>query len=96
VALVIPAGASEVRLALNLDDRENDRYRVILRAVGGAEVLRRDNLKPAAAPGPAFMIPVPASRLATGDYLLTVQGARGSGAFDDLSQSLIRVDNRQR
>jgi hypothetical protein len=96
IALVIPAGASEVRLVLKLEDRENDTYRVILRAVGGAEVLRRDNLKPAAAPGPAFTIPVPASQLATGDYLLTVQGASGSGEIDDLSQSLIRVDKRQR
>jgi hypothetical protein len=95
VALVIPAGASEVRLVLTLEDRENDRYRVILRAVAAAEVLRRDNLKPAAS-GPAFTIPVPTSRLASGDYLLTLQGASGSGEFDDLSQSLIRVDKRQR
>ena len=94
VTLVIPSGSSEVRLMLNLQERDYPVYRVVLRAVAGAEILREADLRPGAEPtGPAFTVTLPASRLAAGDYMLTLQGGR-DGAFEDLSQSLFRVERK--
>lgn len=90
--LEIPASTDIVRLALTLRERDYGRYRVIVRAIGAEEVLQRDDLKPSLEPsGPAFTIDVPASTFASGDYILTLQGATGTGEFDDLSQALFRV-----
>ena len=90
--LEIPANTDTVRLALTLRERDYGRYRVIVRAIGAEEILRRDDLKPSLEPsGPAFTIDVPASTFVSGDYMLTLQGATGTGEFDDLSQSLFRV-----
>lgn len=90
VSLVIPSSASNVRLDLSLDDPDHNRFAVIFRRVGGAEILRRDNLRRASS-GPAFSLLVPAETLVAGDYLLTLRGAQGNDAAEDLSQSLIRV-----
>jgi hypothetical protein len=91
VTLVVPAGTEEVQLALSLDDRDYASYRLLLRAIGGAEILRQDGLRPGAdRSAVAFTVKLPASRLESGDYMLTLQGARG-GEFDDVSQSLFRV-----
>jgi hypothetical protein len=93
--LDVPADTDLVRLALTLRERDYGRYRVLVRAIGAEEVLRRDDLKPNLEPsGPAFTIDVPAATLASGDYMLTLQGATGTGEFDDLSQSLFRVVKR--
>jgi hypothetical protein len=93
--LEIPANTDTVRLALTLRERDYGRYRVIVRAIGAEEVLRRDELKPSLEPSaPAFTIDVPAATFASGDYMLTLQGATGTGEFDDLSQSLFRVVKR--
>ena len=90
--LDIPANTDTVRLALTLRERDYGRYRIIVRAIGAEEVLRRDDLKPSLEPaGPAFTIDVPASTFNSGDYILTLQGATGTGEFDDLSQALFRV-----
>jgi hypothetical protein len=91
VSLVIPAGASAVRLDLSLDDPDHNRFAVTLRKVGGAEIFRRDNLRPAST-GPAFSLLLPAETLVAGDYLLTLSGAQGNDALEDLSQTLIKVD----
>ena len=93
--LVVPADASSVRLELNLRDREYSTYRVMLRAVGGVEVMRRDQLVPAPAGSAATIaVTVAASQLQSGDYILTLQGATRNGDYDDVSQSLIRVDKK--
>jgi hypothetical protein len=65
---------------------------VIVRAIGGDELTRTGDLTPAAGGGrPAFTITLPAARVAAGNYLLTLRGARTSGAFEDLSQTILRV-----
>jgi hypothetical protein len=92
--LVIPAGSQDVRLALTIREPESQRLRVILRAVGGAEIARRDLTLRAGATGTAVTLTLPASRLDSGDYLLTLQGAARDGEFEDLTQSLFQVSKR--
>ena len=89
--LEIPANTDTVRLALTLRERDYGRYRVIVRAIGGAEIVRQGDLKPNLEPSsPTFTIDIAAAALPSGDYLLTLQGAVGA-EFDDLSQALFRV-----
>ena len=93
-SLVIPPGATEVRLQLRMRQHEYPIYRVIIRRAGGAEILRRDQLSAAAAASGAIItLSVPASQFESGDYVLTLQGAIG-GRFEDLSRSLVRADKR--
>lgn len=93
--LSIPPGATEVRLQLSMQEHDYPTYQVILRRIGGAEILRRAPLTPAVAGTAATItLSVPASELASGDYMLTLQGATDHGAFEDVSHSLIRADKR--
>lgn len=95
--LVIPAGTSEVLLQLSLPQLDYPSYRVILRSVGGAEILRRGELtKAAAGSGAEISLSVPASAFESGDYMLIVQGATSGDEFEDVSRSLIRADKRDR
>jgi anti-sigma factor RsiW len=95
VTLIIPAGAEEARLALTIQDAESQRFRVILRAIGGPEILRRDLPPRTSATAQTFTITLAASRFDSGDYMLTLQGATSGSELEDLSQSLFRV-RRQR
>jgi anti-sigma factor RsiW len=93
--LVIPPGTTEVRLQLTMHEREYPAYRVILRGAGGAEILRRGPLMPAAAgSGSILEIGLPASQFESGDYIVTLQGALAAGGFEDVSRSLVRIDKR--
>jgi anti-sigma factor RsiW len=93
--LVIPPGTSDVHLQLTLREHEYATYQVVLRAIGGAEILRRADIQPSTgASGAVVTLSVPASRFVGGDYMLTFQGMIGSGELDDLSQSLFRVDKK--
>jgi anti-sigma factor RsiW len=90
--LTIPPDTEQVRLALTLREHDYARYRVSIRAVGGGEVFRLSDLIPIMDDRtPAFTLTMPAPRLQTGDYLLTLQGASAAGEFEDLSQTLFRV-----
>jgi hypothetical protein len=91
--LTIPRDATDVRFALTLRARDYGRYRVILRMAGGSEILRRDDLQPIVDPaGPVIELRVPANAFTSADYILALQGAARDGEFDDLSQTIIRVD----
>ena len=90
--LELPVNTDTVRFALTLRERDYGRYRIIVRLLGGDEVLQRGDLRPSLDPSsPTFTIDVPASTFTSGDYMLTLQGATSTGEFDDLSQSLFRV-----
>lgn len=90
--LTIPPGTEQIRFALTLREHDYARYRVMVRAIGGAEVLRQGDLLPATLGAqPAFSITAPAVRFEARDYLLTLQGATGSGDYEDLSQTIFRV-----
>jgi hypothetical protein len=94
--LIIPPGTSDVRVQLRLSEHEYASYQVVLRAVGGPEILRRANVRPVAdGPNPVLTLSVPASRFSPGDYILTLRGADAGGELDDLSQSLFRVEEKR-
>jgi hypothetical protein len=91
--LVIPPGTANVRLLLRLRESEHASYQIVARAIGGGEILRRTDLRPAVeGSGAVLTVVVPASRFSAGDYLLTLQGAAGGSELEDLSQSLFRVE----
>ena len=91
--LVLPPATAEVRLELRLSENDYPAYRVLIRNVGGADLLRTGDLAPATDPAaPAFVLTLQANRLDAGDYLLTLQGAAGDGAYEDLSQLILRVE----
>lgn len=90
--LVIPRGTEEVRLQLSLGEHDYPMYRVVIRAVGGDEILRRADLKPSTdRSGTTLTLAMPASSFSTGDYMLTFQGATRGGEFEDLSQAIFQV-----
>jgi hypothetical protein len=93
--LVIHKDTQQVRLQLKLRESEYRSYQLVLQAVGGGEVFSRSRLKPAASrSGVSFTVTLPASKLAAGDYLLTLRGATPGGEVEDVSQSLFRVEKK--
>jgi hypothetical protein len=92
--LVIPQGTAQARLQLNLKDNNYPSYRVSLHRVGGEETLNQ-SLKPRnTKAGALFVLSVPVSQLATGDYILTLRGVSQNGEIDDLSKSIFRVEKK--
>jgi hypothetical protein len=89
--LRIPAGMQQVRFDLSLQERDDVRYAVIIRAIGGPEIFRQTALVPAPT-NPAFSLTLPARDFANGDYMLTLQATTRSGDTEDLSQTLFRVE----
>jgi hypothetical protein len=90
--LTIGRDVTEVRLQVTVRAPDYDAYRVTLRRIGGDEVARRDDLAaPADRSDLAFTIEIPAARLMEGDHLVTLQGRRGRGSFEDASQAIVRV-----
>ena len=67
----------------------------MLQAVGGSEIFSRRNIKPRTSKsGAAFTLNVPASKLSTGDYLLTLRATTEGGDVEDVSKSLFRVEKK--
>jgi hypothetical protein len=94
--LTIPPGTDQVRLVLSLREHDYARYRVIVRTIGGAELFREGNLVPVTGgTQPTFTLTLPAARFGSGDYMLTLQGSSAASAYEDLSQTLYRVEARR-
>lgn len=94
--LVIPASTAEARLQLTLKENNYTRYRASLQAVGGPEIFTRDGIVPRTVKsGAGFTLIVPASKFATGDYILTLRGIRQDGETEDLSKSIFHVEKRR-
>ena len=93
--LVIPPGTMQARLLLNLKENDYPIYRASLQAIGGAEIFSQRGVKPRRAKtGAGFVFTVPARKLSSGDYILTLKGINPDGEVDDLSKSLFRVEKR--
>jgi hypothetical protein len=82
-----------VRLLLRLPESEHARYQIVARAVGGGEILRRADLRPATeGSGAVLTLVVPARLFAAGDYILTLQGTTRGSEPEEVSQSRFRVE----
>jgi len=93
--LVIPQGTTQARLLLSLKDNDYSTYDLSLQTAAGAEVLSQRNVRPRSRrTGASFVFTVPAHRLESGDFILTLRGVGPDGKIDDLSKSLFRVEKR--
>lgn len=93
--LVIPQGTAQARLLLVLKDNNYPGYQASLERVGGTEIFSRTGVKPGGTKsGASFVFIVPASKFASGDYILTLKGVSPNGEADDLGKSLFRVEKR--
>ena len=93
--LIIPSGTAQARIQLNLKETDYPAYRASLQMVGGEEVYSRQGIKPAVTKsGAHFSLIVPAGKLVTGDYILTLRGVRAGVEIDDVSKSIFRVEKR--
>jgi len=93
--LVIPHDTTQAQISLDLKDDSYPHYRISLRKIGGPEIFTQTNIRPhSTKAGPRFVFKVPASRLTSGDYALTLGGITPEGEVDDLNKSLFRVEKR--
>ncbi|MCA1815364.1 MAG: hypothetical protein LC746_02950 [Acidobacteria bacterium] len=93
--LVIPQGARQVRLQLNLSGNDYQSYQLVLQAVGGREVFNRPRVKPInTRTGASFVVALPASKVSAGDYILTLKGFTAGGELEDVSQSIFHVEKK--
>jgi anti-sigma factor RsiW len=93
--LIIPADANQARLLLNLKENDYPSYNASLQRVAGAEIFSQRGVRPARVKtGASFVFTVPAGKLESGDYVLTLRGVNPDGEVDELSKSLFRVVKR--
>ncbi|MGH9763543.1 MAG: hypothetical protein ACREDR_17600 [Blastocatellia bacterium] len=93
--LVVPKGTEKVHVQLTLTDHDYQRYQIGLQAIPGPEIVNPRKITPRIGKsGATFSLSLPASKLASGDYMLTLRGASQAGEFEDVSKSLFRVETR--
>lgn len=95
--LNIPPGTEEARIQLNLKDNDYSNYSVVIQSADGKQIFKRDGLQSKGKPRASLVVTLPASKLSTGDYILTLKGVTQTGDVEDLSKSFFRVSqNRPR
>jgi hypothetical protein len=93
--LTIPKGTKQVHVQLAVKDNDYPSYQIVLGAVAGPEIFKGQNLKPRISKsGAVFSLSFAASKLTTGDYMLTLRGVLQGGDFEDVSKSLFRVEKK--
>jgi hypothetical protein len=95
--LLIPPGTERARIRLRLSDNDYSTYAVLVQSASGKQIFRSDGLRSRTKTGATLSVIIPANRLASGDYILTLKGTTPSGEVEDVSKSLFRVSqNRPR
>jgi hypothetical protein len=93
--LVIPRGAVEARLRINLPDHEFPGYQVMLLTPEGEEVFTTKGLKPRGARvGKVVIARVPAGKFASGDNILALSGINADGEVETLGKVIVKVRKR--
>lgn len=93
--LRITAATDLVQLQIKLKSRDYSSYQATLRTVEGQSVWSRKPVKARLTQtGAAVVLPIPAKRLPSGDYILTLSGISATGEAEDVSNSYFRVDKR--
>jgi hypothetical protein len=91
-ALTIPRGAQQVRLQMKSESDDYPGYQASLSAVDGAQVWQGPARKARSATTVA--VTVPASKLAAGDYFLTLTGRTADGATEEINRYYFRVSKK--
>jgi hypothetical protein len=90
--LVIPRGATEARLRLNLPENAFPAYRVTLLTEDGREAFRKNGLKPRAdKAGDFVVVNLPVIKLTNGDNVLALNGISPTGEAEPLGKSILKV-----
>lgn len=89
--LVLPAGATEVRLRLTLEGATYRKYRATLSTPEGAKVWSRDVSKGPSMKSAHLTLSFPAELLKGGDYVLDLSGANAAGKWESVSDYSFRV-----
>ena len=90
--MIIPRGAEEARLRINLSEHEFPSYQVMLLTTDGREVLARKGLRPqATSKGDVLIVSIPAGMFAGGDNVLSLSGISGAGEVETLGKVIVKV-----
>jgi hypothetical protein len=93
--LIIPRGAKEARLQINLPEHEFPAYQVTLLTTGGREIFVRKGLRPRdARGGNVVIVSVPARKFASGDNVLALSGIGAAGEVETLGKIIVKVRRR--
>jgi hypothetical protein len=91
--LVVPSGASRVRLQLILDRNEYKAYEAVLQTAEGSEILRAADLHSRSTrEGAVVAWRLPARSLPAGDYVIQLSGRLASGSLEDVDSFSFRVE----
>jgi anti-sigma factor RsiW len=94
-ALIIPRGAEEARLRINMTEHAFPGYQVILLTTDGREVFAIKGINPQATRnGYVLIVNVPARNLASGDNIIALSGISGAGEVETLGKAIIKVRRR--
>lgn len=90
-ALVLPAGATEVRLRLVLEGEAYKTYRAVLSTPEGRRVSSRDVTNGPAAKSANLTLTFPAELFSSGDYVLDLSGANTPGNWESVADYSFRI-----
>ncbi|MBS1812932.1 MAG: hypothetical protein JST84_32500 [Acidobacteria bacterium] len=91
--LAIPEGTKQVRLQMPLDGEDYSRYQVQVRTVDSKEVFRQTSLSPSASKKSVAAL-IPATKLSSGDYVVTLSGLSQSGDLEEVNKFYFRVSQK--
>jgi hypothetical protein len=90
--IVVPLDVERVLFTLVLEEGAAKSYQAVLQRVSGEDLLHRGPLDARGrGPGLSVVVPVPASVLAAGDYVLLLKSGDPAGRFDDQAEYAFRV-----
>jgi hypothetical protein len=94
-ALIIPHGAEEARLRINLTEHWFPGYQVMLLTAEGKEVFAIKGLSPQATrDGYVLIVSTPARKFADGDNVISLSSISGAGEVETLGKAIVKVRKR--
>jgi hypothetical protein len=91
VPLILPAGATEVRLRLTLEGEPYRNYRAVLSTPEGRRVSSRDVTNAPPMKSSDLTLSFPAELLTSGDYVLDLSGANAPGKWESVADYSFRI-----
>ena len=92
--LIVPPGASTVRLKLGLEANDYSSYGAVIKNAQGLEVFRKNGLKIRS--GTLVTLQLPAQRLPPGNYTIRLRGVTSSGAVEPASDYAFRITAKEK